>query len=285
MPVPRNSEIELMKSQKTEHKPDTVETQTRPILTVDGLSKSFFSPDREKIVPVLEQLSLTVSEGEFVSIFGPNGCGKTTLLKVIADLEAPDTGQVYRRWKDSNASARLGVVFQNYGDTLLPWATAIDNVAFPLLPQLKSADTRNSAAKHVLKELGVNFDTRKYPYQLSGGEQQLCCLARALVHAPRVLLLDEPFSALDIEFRRRMQELIVKCWRERSLSIIMVSHDLDEAILLASRFILLGKQPGKVKLDIPVELPYPRTLEQIESVPFFELRKKILEVVRKEAGA
>jgi ABC-type nitrate/sulfonate/bicarbonate transport system ATPase subunit len=253
------------------------------ILKIDNLSKSFFSPTLRESITVLEEISLTVSEGEFISIFGPNGCGKTTLLKVAAGLEKPDSGKIVRNWSNIKPLISPGFVFQNYSATLLPWETAIDNIAFPLLSEAKDKSYRRSIAKLIIDKLCLDFDVRKYPYQLSGGEQQLCCFARAIVHNPKILFLDEPFSALDIRIRRRMQEFIVGLWGQRRLTIIMISHDLDEAILLASRFILLGKQPGKVKLDMPIDLSYPRTLKQIESEEFFHTRNNILAAVRKEA--
>jgi ABC-type nitrate/sulfonate/bicarbonate transport system ATPase subunit len=252
------------------------------VVSIDSVSKSFVSRHRREALHVLDKLSLRVSDGEFVVVFGPNGCGKTTLFRIIADLAVQDEGHVFRRWTLSGSHERLGVVFQNYAESLLPWATAISNVGFPLLAQPMSASRAQEVATAMLRKVGATFDPRQYPYQLSGGEKQLCCLARALVHEPQILLLDEPFGSLDIQVRHRMQAMLLDIWRERRLSVVMISHDLDEAILLASRFILLGKRPSSVKLDIQIDLPYPRDAKLVETIAFFELRTSILKHIRME---
>ena len=257
---------------------------TRAALEVSSLTKSYASTDGT-VKTVLADISFSVEPGEFVSVFGPNGCGKTTLLKVVAGLEDADSGQIARGWENSEKSLALGIVFQNYAETLLPWSTAEENVAFPLLARGVPRAERLESAKRMVANLGLRFDASQYPYKLSGGQQQSCCIARSMVHEPSFLLLDEPFSALDHEARRRTQRSVLAVWAERRPTVMMVTHDLDEAILLASRFILLEGAPGRIGLDLPVELPYPRTLELLETAEFFDLRRTILGTVRRDLTA
>jgi len=257
------------------------QTATPSALEISSLTKSYACPDGTTKV-VLDDISFSVEPGEFVSIFGPNGCGKTTLLKVVAGLESHDSGRITRGWEVGEDPAAPGVVFQNCAETLLPWSTAAENVAFPLLARGAPRAERLASAKHTVESLGLRFDASQYPYKLSGGQQQSCCIARAMVHTPSFLLLDEPFSALDHEARRRIQKRVLDIWAETRPTVMMVTHDLDEAILLASRFILLEGLPGRIGLDIPVELPYPRGIDLMETPEFYAMRKTILGTIRRD---
>ena len=230
-----------------------------PKVTVSGLSIAF-GPTR-----ALDRVSLTVNDGEFVSIVGPSGCGKSTMLNVIAGLLAPSEGGTSVAGIEGNgAGSRIGYMFQK--DTLLPWATALDNICLPM--DVKGArDSRKARALIQLVDL-TGFEAH-YPRQLSGGMRKRVQLARLLAQDPEVLLMDEPFGALDAQTRLIIQEEFLKIWERQRKTVLFVTHDLQEAIALSDRVVLISARPGRVKATYAVNLPRPRLVDEVMAHPRF----------------
>lgn len=252
-------------------------------LYVDGLVKSY--PPRKGSstgrVLVLNSITLSVAEGELVSIFGPNGCGKTSLLRIIAGLMQPDSGLV-QIGGQTDRSTKVGFVFQNYGDSLLPWCDVLDNVAFPLELCGMRRKQRRMQAREMLGKLGIKLAQGAYPYQLSGGQQQLVAIARALILSPNALLLDEPFGSLDYWTRLRMEQTLQEIYTKLSPTTLFVSHDLDEALLLADRVLLLSQMPAQVLEEIRVDAGRPRPPSWLVSDEFRSLKMRALDVLGEE---
>lgn len=241
------------------------------------LSKSFAS------LEVLRDISLQIRTGEFVVIFGPNGCGKSTLLHTIAGLEGPSTGSVSIGGKPVN-KAKIGFVFQNFQESIFPWRTVLDNVAFALEVQgFEKSKARIKAAGFV-EEVGLKAFANEYPYNLSGGMKQLVSIARARAYDPDVFLLDEPFSALDYQNKLFAEEQLLKIWQESGKTTVFVSHDVEEAVFLADKVLVLSKRPASVKKIIPIPIERPRTVETRMQKTFFELKNKVLAEFEKELG-
>lgn len=220
-------------------------------------------------VRALDEISLTIEDGSFVTILGASGCGKSTLLNMVAGLETPSTGQMAL---DGEVIARPGpdrvVVFQKPG--LYPWLNLRDNIAFGLRLRGK-VDWRE--VDRVIGLIGLKgFETHR-PYELSGGMQQRVSIARALVMHPRVLLMDEPFGALDAQTRENMQEFLIELWERIRATVIFVTHDIDEAIMLGSRLVVMSARPGRISLDAPVPLSRPRNWDMSTSPDFLELKR------------
>ncbi|MFY0691699.1 MAG: ABC transporter ATP-binding protein [Paracoccaceae bacterium] len=230
-----------------------------PAIELKGIRKTFqLSEDRGgKSVLALDDVNLSIRRGEFLTIIGPSGCGKTTLLRVIASLTEADEGEVI---VDGEAVTEPGIgramVFQTFG--LFPWKTVIDNVMFPLVVRkIPDEEARATAMRHI-KQVGLDKFVDAYPHQLSGGMQQRVGLARALSTGADILLMDEPFGAIDAQTRELMQEELLRIWQEERKTVIFITHDLDEAVLLADRVLLMSRGPGKVREVIDVNLPHPR---------------------------
>jgi NitT/TauT family transport system ATP-binding protein len=230
-----------------------------PKVSVSGLSIAFGA------TRALERVSLTVNDGEFVSIVGPSGCGKSTMLNVIAGLLAPAEGSTHVAGIDGNgAGSRIGYMFQK--DTLLPWATALENVFLPM--DVKGArDWHKARALMQLVDL-TGFEAH-YPRQLSGGMRKRVQLARLLAQDPEVLLMDEPFGALDAQTRLIIQEEFLKIWERQRKTVLFVTHDLQEAIALSDRVVLISARPGRIKATYAVDLPRPRHMENVLAHPRF----------------
>jgi NitT/TauT family transport system ATP-binding protein len=230
-----------------------------PKVSVSGLSIAF-GPTR-----ALDRVSLTVGDGEFVSIVGPSGCGKATMLNVIAGLLAPSEGGTSVAGLEGNgAGSRIGYMFQK--DTLLPWATALENVCLPM--DVKgSRDWHKARALMQLVDL-TGFEAH-YPNQLSGGMRKRVQLARLLAQDPDVLLMDEPFGALDAQTRLIIQEEFLKIWERQRKTVLFVTHDLQEAIALSDRVVLISARPGRVKATYAVNLPRPRRVDEVMAHPRF----------------
>lgn len=230
----------------------------------------------------LAELRLVVEPGEFLCLLGPSGCGKSTALNVIAGFVRPRTGEarvdgvaVHRPGPDR------GVVFQHY--SLFPWMTARDNVAFGLRMQGRTrAQARGEAADH-LAAMGLARYADKYPAALSGGMQQRVAIARALINRPSVLLMDEPFGALDAQTRVMMQEHLLERWREVGGTIVFVTHDIDEALFLGDRIVVSSAAPGRILLDLRVDLPRPRPPDIYASEAFIAAKAQCLELIRRES--
>jgi NitT/TauT family transport system ATP-binding protein len=255
--------------------------ETMPKLIVKDIKKSFFDEHGSQTVEtkVLDGVSFSVESGEFITFFGPNGCGKTTLLNIIAGIVKHDSGEVNIDGK-SPSEAKMGYIFQNYVESLFPWARVIDNIALPLKLDGIGHCERHKRAQELLKQLSISVPLRSYPYQLSGGQKQLVAIARALLFSPDLLVMDEPFSALDHETRFSMQNRIQELWRNQLLTILFVSHEIDEAIYLADRLILLTKRPARIRKVFEIPLPRPRTHQILETEDFFHLKAAVLREFR-----
>ena len=245
-------------------------------VVAENLSKSYSRNDRthRSRVQVLENLNLSVEKGEFVTLFGANGCGKTTLLKIIAGLETFDTGKLEMNGR-ALGEVNTGFIFQNYMDSLLPWRRVIDNIALPLC--LRGLEKKEARVKveALLGNLKIELPLNAFPYQLSAGQQQMVAIARALAHKAEILLLDEPFSSLDFQARISIQQELLRIWRNTRMSVLFVSHEIEEAIFLADRLILLAGHPAKVKEVIEISLPRPRNHQLLDSSDFVRLRAEV----------
>jgi NitT/TauT family transport system ATP-binding protein len=230
----------------------------------------------------IENISLRVGDGELVTIVGPSGCGKSTLLRCIAGLLSPTAGQVVLDGTVvTRVPDRLAVVFQDYSRSLYPWLSVADNVALPLRRTERHRAERRKAALSALQSVGLASFANRYPWQLSGGMQQRVAIARALACDPVLLLMDEPFGSVDAQTREDLEDLVVRVRAERSITILLVTHDIDESVYVGDRVIVLTAGPGRVRADVPVDLPRPR--DQIatkELREFAHLRAEVSRLVR-----
>ncbi len=251
-------------------------------LEVVGVTKVFST--RNGSIPALEGISLALAPHEFAVIVGPSGCGKTTLLNIIAGLERPTAGKVLLGGKEvTGPGADRGMVFQAY--TLFPWYTVRKNVEFGLMIKGLPAAVRRRIADRYLKLVGLEGFEEAYPRNLSGGMKQRVALARALANEPEILLMDEPFGALDAQTRVVMQELLLRIWEEARPTILFITHDIDEAILLADTVYVMSRRPGRIKERIPVDLPRPRTHKSYENPRFTALKSRIVDLLWEESLA
>lgn len=242
-------------------------------LEISGLNKSFAVGQSRR--EVLRNIDLTLADNEFVSIVGPSGCGKSTLLSIAAGLEEFDSGSVKVDGVPiTGPGLDRGVVFQSY--TLLPWLTARQNVEFALKAAgMSRAQCREIADEH-LELVKLTKFAEAYPNELSGGMKQRVAIARALSYRPKILLMDEPFGALDSQTRMQMQQLLLRVWDHSKKTVVFVTHDIDEAILLGDRVYVMGARPGRIKriLDVPIERP--RSLDMVMDRQFIEMKREIL---------
>jgi NitT/TauT family transport system ATP-binding protein len=242
-------------------------------IALAGVSKEF-RLDRNRSVSALERVDLEVAEGEFVAILGPSGCGKSTLLRLVASLESPTTGTVLVQGRapvEMARAHRLGVAFQDHA--LLPWLSAYDNVALAF--QVAGRPVPRDGIQAMLKLVGIEGFERARPRQLSGGMRQRVAIARALALDPDVLLLDEPFGALDSVTRRRMNLELQRIWSERAIPTLLVTHSVDEAVFLADRVLVMSGRPGTIHSDVVVPLGRPRHAEVMTSPAFHELTDRL----------
>lgn len=227
------------------------------------------------MLPVLDEVSFEVGEREFVSVLGPSGCGKTTLLRIIVGIEAPDAGSVSIDGQPAGPAGRdRCIVFQNYG--LLPWRTVQANVELGLEIRGVEASRRATAARRFIDLVGLAGFERYYPHQISGGMQQRTGLARALCAEPRVLLMDEPFAAVDAQMRALLQDELLRICEVTGTSVLFVTHSLEEAVYLSDRILVFSARPGRLVGEVPVDLPKPRYGHDTRSdVAFVEVRKRV----------
>jgi len=252
-------------------------------LEVDRLHKAYGSgPDA---VTAVDEVSLTVEPGELLCVVGPSGCGKTTLLRCVAGLLAPTSGVTRLDGRDVVAPPRaMALVFQDYSRSLLPWTSVHGNVVLPLKARRVPRAERDRLAADALAAVGLDGQGPKYPWQLSAGMQQRVAIARALAYRPEVLLLDEPFASVDAQTRADLQDLLLDVWQRSGFTVVLVTHDIDEAAYVADRIVVLSASPARVKETVDVDLPRPR--EQIETRArreFAALRGRIFASVREEA--
>ncbi len=260
-------------SQKVKERFDRIK-QRELILKVERLSKTF---DSEK-GPVLDNISFQTYRREFVSIIGPSGCGKSTMIRLIAGLEDIDSGKIIVNNKEiSGPGIERGMVFQGY--TLFPWLTVVENVMYGLLRKKMLRTEAKNCALNWVKIVGLEKYQDAYPSQLSGGMKQRVAIARSIATHPKMLLMDEPFSALDPQTRSKMQAYLLEIWKNVNISITFITHDIDEAIYLSDRIIVLKTDPGEIQEIIEVPVPRPRTPEQFLSPEFLATKKRLEELI------
>ncbi|MBI4199926.1 MAG: ABC transporter ATP-binding protein [Chloroflexi bacterium] len=250
-----------------------------PKLELAGIRKQFSFAG--KTLPVLEGVDLSVEEGEFVSVIGPSGCGKSTLLNIMAGLEEPDQGTLCMDGAD--AAGRLGKVgYMPQKDLLLPWRNVLDNTI--LGPELQgvSRSRARQQALGLMERFGLKGFEGHYPFLLSGGMRQRAALLRTVLAGRDVILLDEPFGALDALTRSRLQEWLLELWSGLGKTMVLVTHDVDEATLLSDRVYVLTARPGRVKMVMPVALPRPRTLDMVTQPAFLSLKASLMTALREE---
>jgi NitT/TauT family transport system ATP-binding protein len=239
------------------------------VINLENITKSFTHDRQDQVV--LQDINLNVDKGEFLCIVGPSGCGKTTLLRMIAGLDFPTNGRIMEEETEiSGPSLERGYVFQQY--SLFPWLNVLENVTFGLELKGMGAEERILKAREYLKMVGLSSVENNYPRELSGGMKQRVAIARSLVNDPHVLLMDEPFSALDVQTRHKLQEELVRIWKEEQKTVIFVTHNVDEAVFLADRVVVLSRNPGKIIKSFQIEL---NRIRDRNAPQFLELKKEI----------
>jgi NitT/TauT family transport system ATP-binding protein len=253
-------------------------------LRVESLSKVFDSGSGDERIVAVQDLTFDVQSGEFIVLLGPSGCGKTTLLRICAGLEEPTAGRVLLdRETVSGPSRNRGMVFQQY--TSFPWLTVIENVKFGLKYRhdVNRSDW-NAIARHFIRLVGLDGFEDSYVSQLSGGMQQRLAIARTLAADPAILLMDEPFGSLDTQNREFLQLQLLDAQQAEKKTIVFVTHDVEEAIFLADRLLILTARPARLKTEIKIRLPKPRTLELKTGAEFLKLKREVLTYTREEAA-
>ena len=250
------------------------------MIAIRGVHKEFVKGERR--VMALQDIDLDVAQREFVAILGPSGCGKSTLLNMVAGFDHPTRGTVKVEGEEIvEPSPRRCVVFQE--PALFPWLTVMDNVVFgPKTRRQPAAEYRPRAAQ-IIEQVGLRGFEASYPAELSGGMRQRVGIARVLIMEPRVLLMDEPFGSLDAQTRSLMQELLLALWQRHQQTVLFITHDIEEALLLADRVCVMTARPGRIKKSIPVPMPRPRSIELTLSPEFNALRREVLDLIREES--
>jgi ABC-type nitrate/sulfonate/bicarbonate transport system ATPase subunit len=251
-------------------------------LAIEGVGRVFAGVRGGAPTEALQPTSLAVADNDFITILGPSGCGKSTLLRIVAGLDTPTSGRVLLDGAAvTGPGADRGMVFQSY--TLFPWLTIRENVCFGLRERGLSALRQDELARYWLDKVGLTGFDHHYPKMLSGGMQQRTAIARALANEPKILLLDEPFGALDNQTRSLMQELLLSIWESDRKTVLFVTHDIEEAIFMANRVIVMSARPGRIKAEVPVTLPHPRHYTVKTTPPFSALKAQLTEEIRVEA--
>ncbi|PJI08846.1 MULTISPECIES: ABC transporter ATP-binding protein [Clostridium] len=249
-------------------------------LVISNISKAFNSG--AGTVQALDNINLHVKPKEFVSILGASGCGKSTLLRIIGGLEKPTTGSVILDGKRiTGPGPDRGMVFQAY--TLFPWLTVQENVEFGLREKRVPKHERSEKAKKYVEIVGLKGFEDLYPKMLSGGMKQRVAIARALANDPEIILLDEPFGALDMQTRSLMQELLLNIWQQSQKTIVLVTHDIDEAIFMSDRVVVMKSRPGSIKEIIDIDLPRPRSYHVKTSEKFAKYKNRAMDLIREES--
>ena len=252
------------------------------ILQVRGVERRFASASGSTLA--LQATDLAVAENEFITILGPSGCGKSTLLRIVAGLDHPTAGEVLLDGhRVTGPGADRGMVFQSY--TLFPWLSVLDNVCFGLRERGLPRAQQVEVVQGFLAQVGLAAFANHFPKQLSGGMQQRTALARALANDPRMLLMDEPFGALDHQTRELMQELLLGIWERQRKTVLFVTHDIDEAVFMGSRVVVMSARPGRIRMDRPVPFAHPRHYSMKTTAPFAALKAELTEAVRAEVLA
>ncbi|MEJ8572483.1 ABC transporter ATP-binding protein [Microbaculum marinum] len=250
-------------------------------LSISGVGRIFPGVQGGPPTKALEPIDLSVEDNDFITILGPSGCGKSTLLRIIAGLDQPTSGTVeLDGQRVSRPGADRGMVFQSY--TLFPWLTVKQNICFGLREKGMAKAEQDHIAARFMEEVGLTAFASHFPRMLSGGMQQRTALARALANDPKILLLDEPFGALDHQTRSLMQELLLSIWEQHRKTVLFVTHDIEEAIFMANRVLVMTARPGRIKADVRVPLEHPRDYRMKTSPAFAELKEQLTEDIRAE---
>jgi NitT/TauT family transport system ATP-binding protein len=259
-------------------------SRSEPVVRLAGVDKTFSRGD-QVVTKALEGIDLEIAPGEFVSLIGPSGCGKSTLLRIVGDLTSPSHGTVTVNGKPASQARRdrdYGMVFQ--APVLFDWRTVEDNVKLPLEILGYDAAKRTARARAMLDLVELGDFLKHHPYQLSGGMQQRVAIARALAFEPSILLMDEPFGALDEMTRERMNSEVLRIWQQTGTTVLFVTHSIPEAVFLSSRVVVMSARPGRITNVIEVDLPRPRTDETRETRRYFELVTEVREALRAGGG-
>ncbi|HVZ45493.1 MAG TPA: ABC transporter ATP-binding protein [Ramlibacter sp.] len=243
------------------------------VLVANGINKSFTTRSRER-VDAIGQISISLEEGAFVSLVGPSGCGKSTLLKIVGGIVAPTAGQVlYKGRAVDGGQAEMGVVFQS--PVLLPWLTVLENVLLPAHVLKLEAGAATARARDLLRSVGLEGFERKYPGELSGGMQQRVSIIRSLIHEPGLLLMDEPFGALDALTRENMSLELQRIWLDHRKTVLFITHSIFEAVFLSDRVVVMSARPGKIIKEFRINFPRPRSFELTTQPAFGEVVQEI----------
>jgi len=259
--------------------------ETTAVVSVEHLNKVYES--RERRVEAIGDLSFDVRHGDFTCIVGPSGAGKTTLLKCLAGLLAPTRGRISVNGHTVTAPPEeMAIVFQEYGRSLFPWKTVRENIELPLRERKIPKEERRRLVDSALEAVSLANAADSYPWQLSGGMQQRVAIARAVAYQPKVMVLDEPFAAVDAQTRADLEDLMLRLWSEFDLTVIFVTHDIDEAVYLGQRVLVLSSSPTRILDDVPVPIPAPRTqaLTRVEPA-FAQLRTRVYRGIQRAKAA
>ena len=250
-------------------------------LSIRGIGRTFAGVGGGTPTLALQPTSVEVADNDFITILGPSGCGKSTLLRIVAGLDTPTVGEVLLDGQPvTGPGADRGMVFQSY--TLFPWLTVHQNICFGLREKRMPVAQQHEIAARFIAEVGLSGFEAHFPKQLSGGMQQRVALARALANDPKILLLDEPFGALDNQTRALMQEMLLAIWELHKKTVLFVTHDIDEAIFMANRCAVFSARPGRIKNGLKINLPYPRHYTVKTTPRFSELKAQVTEDIRVE---
>ena len=253
-------------------------------LSIRGVGRTFPGVNRGAPTLALQPTDLEVADNDFITILGPSGCGKSTLLRIVAGLDHPTSGRVLLDGVPvEGPGADRGMVFQSY--TLFPWLTVEQNIRFGLKERGVPVAQQKERSDYFLAQVGLTGFAQHHPKQLSGGMQQRTAIARALANDPKILLMDEPFGALDNQTRVQMQELLLSIWERQQKTVMFVTHDIDEAIFMANRVAVFSARPGRIKTELAVPLAHPRHYTIKTAPEFMELKAILTEEIRAEAGA
>jgi nitrate ABC transporter ATP-binding subunit len=250
-----------------------------PKIAIQNIVKTFMKNKAPFVV--LDDFSMDIQQNEFVTIVGTSGCGKSTLLNIVGGLTEPTSGKVLIDGNPVQGPGRdRGFVFQSY--SLFEWLTVEKNIFFALKKSRMSLAEKKSVVKEYIDIVGLNGFEKAYPKQLSGGMKQRVAIARALVYKPEVLLMDEPFGALDAQTRGMMQELLLRVWESHKTTVLFITHDVDEAIFLSDRVIVMSARPGTIKMESRVEIARPRSYEVMTSPYFVDIKRQVFDSIREE---
>ncbi|HEY9652065.1 MAG TPA: ABC transporter ATP-binding protein [Coleofasciculaceae cyanobacterium] len=269
------------------NKPEQANNPTHPSesiakLEVHNVCKSYATHGKQKLT-VLQEVNFQIFPREMVCLVGSSGCGKSTLLNIIAGLTPPTSGQVLVDGQPvtGRPGSDRGMIFQGY--TLYPWLTVAQNVAFGLQFQKMPKAQQRDRVRYFLDVVGLSRFVNSYPKQLSGGMKQRVAIARALANEPALLLMDEPFGALDAQTKEQMQQFLLELWEKTHVTVLMITHDVEEAIYLSQRVYVMGTHPGRIEREIPIQLPEHRDLDIKLSSKFVEIKRQIIHALRDEA--